>query len=125
MTTRDETKHTGCPIEATLNLIGGRWKPLILYHLSDDMRRFNELKRLMPQVSRHMLTQHLRELEADGLVHRKVYAEVPPRVEYRLTQLSQRLQPLLLAMHEWGEWYLAEADNEELIEPVPPQVDVV
>lgn len=116
MKVKSEPIHTGCPVETLLNLIGGKWKPLIIYHLLKDMRRFNELKRLMPQVSRHMLTQHLRELEADGIVHREVYPEVPPRVEYTLTQTGNMLKPILQEMHQWGEWYLEEADDTKVTE---------
>lgn len=101
-----------CPVEATLDVIGGRWKALILYHLrSKRVRRFNELRRLIPSVTQRMLTQHLRELERDGVVHRRVFAVVPPRVEYSLTPLGETLSPILAAMAEWGERY--QAGREE------------
>lgn len=98
----------GCPIETALAVLGGKWKPLILYHLFDHTRRFGELQRLIPQVTREMLTQHLRELEADGIVHREVYHQVPPKVEYSLTPLGQTLKPMLLMMHEWALTFRAE-----------------
>ena len=94
-----------CPVETTLGIIGGKWKPLILYYLTQGTRRFNELKRMLPHVTQQMLTVQLRELERDGIVHRKVYAEVPPKVEYSLTDLGRSLEPLLLAMLAWGENY--------------------
>lgn len=93
----------GCPVEATLNIIGGKWKGIALYHLLvDGTLRFNELKRRVGHVTQRMLTKQLRELEADGLVNRHVYAEVPPRVEYSLTEKGQSLRPILLALRDWG-----------------------
>ena len=96
----------GCPIEALMEAVGGKWKPVILYHLLGGTRRFGELKRLVPGVSQRMLTQHLRELEADGIVHREVYKEVPPKVEYSLTDLGRSLEPVLLTMNEWAEEHM-------------------
>lgn len=96
-----------CPVEVTLQIVGGKWKPLILYYLLQSTRRYNELKRMLPaQVTPQMLTLQLRELERDGIVHRHIYAEVPPKVEYSLTDLGHSLEPLLLAMLAWGEGYL-------------------
>ena len=91
-----------CPVETTLAVIGGRWKPLILYHLRERPRRFNELRRLMPKVTQRMLTQHLRELEADGVVVRDVREQVPPHVEYSFSAKGETLLPLLDAMAVWG-----------------------
>ena len=92
--------------ELTLAVIGGKWKPIILYHLSlASAVRFGELRRGMPDVTERMLTRQLRELESDGLVHREVYREVPPRVEYSLTQMGRSLIPLLLQMRAWGVDY--------------------
>ncbi|AKQ64573.1 Transcriptional regulator, HxlR family [Myxococcus hansupus] len=96
----------GCPVEATLDLIGGKWKGLILYHLLDGTLRFGALRKCIPGVTARMLTQQLRELEASGLVHRKVYAEVPPRVDYSLTALGESLREVVLSLKAWGEVYL-------------------
>jgi DNA-binding HxlR family transcriptional regulator len=98
-----------CPVEVTLDIIGGKWKPLILYYLLQGTRRFNELRRMLPHVTQQMLTLQLRELERDGIVHRKVYAEVPPKVEYSLTERGRSLEPILLSMLAWGEEYLQSA----------------
>lgn len=95
-------KVYNCPVEATLDVIGGRWKSLILWHLHSETRRFAELKRLMPKITQRMLTQQLRELEQDGIVTRKVYAVVPPKVEYSLTEAGKSLRPILDAMCQWG-----------------------
>ncbi len=95
-----------CPVEATLGLIQGKWKVVILFRLVDGKKRFNELGRLLPKVTQRMLTNQLRELESDGLVSRKVYAEVPPRVEYSLTELADSLMPILLQIKDWGKGYI-------------------
>lgn len=95
-----------CPTEATLAVIGGRWKVPILWHLRHQTRRFGELSRRLPGITQKMLTTQLRELERDGIVLRKVYAEVPPRVEYSLTPLGDSLGPLLDALSSWGESFL-------------------
>jgi len=95
-----------CPMEATLDLIGGKWKGVILFRLSQRMYRFNELNRMVCQITPRSLTKQLRELEADGLVHRKVYAEVPPRVEYTLTDKGRSLTPILTMMKAWGETFV-------------------
>ncbi|MDZ4769374.1 MAG: helix-turn-helix domain-containing protein [Chloroflexota bacterium] len=109
---RVQTSWTHCPIETTIAIIGGKWKPIILYHLFDHVRRFGELQRLIPGVTREMLTQHLRELEADGIVHREVYKQVPPKVEYALTDLGITLKPILFAMHEWAIGYREQVDQQ-------------
>ena len=100
---RRQQGFVDCPIEGTLDLIGGRWKGSILFVLSEKTRRFSELRRLFPRISQRMLTNQLRELEADGLVHREVYAQVPPKVEYSLTPHGTTLLPILKAMFAWGE----------------------
>ena len=92
----------GCPVEAALEQISGKWKGLVLYHLVDQILRFSELKRRLGTVTQRSLTKQLRELEADGLVSRKVFAVVPPKVEYRLTGKGQKLKPVLQALHAWG-----------------------
>lgn len=94
-----------CPVELTLDVIGGKWKPLIIFYLQPGTLRFGELQRQMPRVTRRMLTQHLRELEADGMIHRQVYAQVPPKVEYSLTDAGRRLGSVLDAMLAFGLWY--------------------
>jgi DNA-binding HxlR family transcriptional regulator len=91
-----------CPAERTLVLIGGKWKVLILYHLDPKLRRFSELRRLLAPVTPKMLAQQLRELERDGLVRRKLYPQVPPRVEYSLTPAGRSLRPVISAMCHWG-----------------------
>jgi len=104
-------KGYGCPVEALMEVVGGRWKPVILHHLMGGTRRFGAFRRLVPEVSQRMLTQHLRELERDGLVHREVYREVPPRVEYSLTARGRTLEPLLRQMNEWAVAHLVEASR--------------
>lgn len=94
-----------CPVETTLMLIGDKWKVLILRDLMTGTKRFSELKRSLGSVSQKVLTAQLRDMEAKGLVHRQVYAEVPPRVEYSLTDLGRSLNPILDAMRRWGEEY--------------------
>ena len=96
----------GCPVEATLDLIDGKWKAVILYHLLDDTIRFNELGRRLSRITQRMLTRQLRELETAGLIHREVYAEVPPRVEYSLTKLGRSLEPVIRSLWSWGSTYL-------------------
>ncbi|WP_342715027.1 winged helix-turn-helix transcriptional regulator [Bacillus paramycoides] len=91
-----------CPVEAMVEVIGGKWKGVILYHLLDGTKRFNELKRLKSNITQRMLTLQLRELEADGIIHREVYREVPPKVEYSLTELGESLRPVILLMMEWA-----------------------
>lgn len=94
-----------CPVETTLTMISDKWKVLILRDLMTGTKRFGELKKSIGSVSQKVLTAQLRQMEASGLVSRKVYAEVPPRVEYTLTDLGRSLQPILIAMHAWGEAY--------------------
>lgn len=98
--------NANCPVAATLELIGGKYKALILWHLSGKVLRFGELSRLVPEATPKMLTQQLRELEADGLVARRVYPVVPPKVEYSLTDLGASLFPILKAMYAWGSTLL-------------------
>lgn len=94
-----------CPVETTLTLIGDKWKVLILRDLLPGTKRFGELKKSVGNVSQKVLTAQLRAMEKSGLVHRKVYAEVPPRVEYSLTELGKSLKPILDSMWAWGEMY--------------------
>lgn len=97
-----------CPVETTLTLIGDKWKVLILRDLLPGTKRFGELKKSIGKVSQKVLTAQLRDMEQNGLVHRKVYPEVPPRVEYSLTPLGMSLKPILDAMRNWGQEYKAQ-----------------
>ncbi len=97
--------QTGCPVETTLNLIGDKWKVLIIRDLCNGTKRFGELKRSVCGISQKVLTANLRQMETFGLVNRKVYAEVPPRVEYSLTDLGFSLKPIIDSMAEWGRQY--------------------
>ena len=101
-----------CPVEATLELIGGKYKALILWHLSEHALRFSQLRKLIHGVTPKMLTQQLRELETQNLIHREVYPEIPPKVEYSLTDTGRSLMPILVAMREWGVRYLRGKDKE-------------
>jgi DNA-binding HxlR family transcriptional regulator len=96
-------KNNACPFTTTIGLIGGRWKSIILYLLSDHTRRFGEIAARMPSISRKVLSEQLKELEADGLINRKQYKEIPPRVEYSLTDLGESLRPILKDMATWGQ----------------------
>ena len=96
---------TGCAVEATLAVVGGRWKPVLLFHLLEGRKRFSDLCRAVPNATQRMITLQLRELEADGVVVRHVYAQIPPRVEYELTAFGKSLEPILLGMCEWGQRY--------------------
>jgi len=96
-------KEYRCTVGVTLDIIGGKWKAVILWHLSHKTLRFSQLQRRLPGVTQKMLTQQLRELERDGMVHRQVYPEVPPRVEYSLTTEGMTLQPILSQMCQWGK----------------------
>jgi DNA-binding HxlR family transcriptional regulator len=95
-----------CAVESTIKVIGGRWKVLILRELFQGVKRFNELHRALHGITQKMLTQQLREMETDGIIHREVYAQVPPKVEYSLTHLGESLKPILQEMHQWGLTYL-------------------
>lgn len=101
----EEKLLPACPVETTLTLIGDKWKVLILRDLLEGTRRFSQLKRSVGGVSQKVLTAQLRAMEASGLVHRRVYPEVPPRVEYSLTEEGRSLSPILEAMRTWGEGY--------------------
>jgi DNA-binding HxlR family transcriptional regulator len=116
-----------CPIEATVSLIGGKWKTVILWKLKDDKLRFNQLMSGMPEISPKMLTKQLREMERDGLVERKMYPEIPPRVEYRLTSVGTSLVPILVQMAQWGmanlegkTWTRCERPSCDAVDPGRP-----
>ena len=117
-----DRKANYCPVETTLSVIGGKWKPLILWRLGEGgVRRFLELQRTIPGITRKMLTQHLRELERDGIVARKMFDAMPLRVEYSLTKYGQTLRPLLRELCQWGsrhETYIAK--NGERLAPKTP-----
>ncbi|WMW65304.1 winged helix-turn-helix transcriptional regulator [Nitratidesulfovibrio liaohensis] len=101
-------KEYYCALELTLQVIGGKWKPIILWRLGQDgTLRFSELRRIMPNITQKMLTQQLRELESDGVLHREVYPQVPPRVEYSLTELGRSVLPVLSEMCKWGHAFEA------------------
>jgi len=102
----NDTEQQSCPVEQTIALLGSKWKLLILRELFKGTKRFGELSRGVPGISQKMLTQQLRQLEDDNIIHRKVYAEVPPRVEYSLTEIGRSLSPILDAMHKWGAKYM-------------------
>lgn len=97
----------GCSVEATLELIDGKWKGVILYHLAEGSLRFGEMRRKFPNVTQRMLTKQLRELEEAGLITRTVYAQVPPRVDYALSPLGESLGPVIDALKQWGDAFLA------------------
>ncbi|MCC5824053.1 MAG: helix-turn-helix transcriptional regulator [Phycisphaerales bacterium] len=105
-------KDVGCPVEVTLGIIGGRWKAMVIHELIPGTRRFNELNRALRGISHRTLAQQLRELEQRGIVTRTVHAEIPPKVEYELTELGRSLEPVLMAMHDW-----AVQHHNELNEP--------
>ena len=102
-----------CPVKLTTEGIGGKWKPLILYYLERGPHRFSELQRLIPSTTKKMLTKHLRELERDEVVNRKVFAQVPPRVEYSLTRHGQSLRPILVSMSSWGKRHHTRYGNRK------------
>lgn len=101
-----------CEVETTLKVIGGRWKVLIIRELMAGVKRFGELQRALPGITQKMLTQQLREMEEDGIVHREIYAQIPPKVEYSLTPLGASLQPILYAMHEWAVQHLSQINRK-------------
>lgn len=101
-----------CPVEKTLELIGGKYKALILWHLSEGTLRFSELRKVIASATAKMLTQQLRELEAENLIHREIFPVIPPRVEYSLTDLGRSLMPVLVAMRDWGADYLRSRNQE-------------
>lgn len=110
---RNYSWKTGCDVEATLSVVGGRWKPILVCHLLDGRKRFGELRRLTPNATERMITLQLRELEADGVIERHVYAEVPPRVEYEVTELGRSLEKILALMQTWGRAFKARRLAEE------------
>lgn len=110
-------KEISCPVEITLNLISGRWKVLIIHQLLEGTKRFNQLQRELRGIAQRTLTKQLRELEVHGLIIRKDFNEIPPRVEYSLSPLGLSLKNVLLAMHEWGETH----GPEEILKNIPKE----
>jgi DNA-binding HxlR family transcriptional regulator len=104
----------GCTVEGTLRYIDGKWKGVVLYHLFEGTMRFNEIRRRIPNCTQRMLTNQLRELETDGLIGRKVYAQVPPKVEYSLTPRGRSLEPVITALKVWGDANVALAPDPEM-----------
>ncbi|MNI21935.1 HTH-type transcriptional activator HxlR [compost metagenome] len=103
-----------CPVEVTVQLIGGKWKIVILYHLgTSGTKRFNELRRIFPEITQRTLTRQLRELEQDGLITRKIYSEIPPKVEYTLSDIGQSLIPLLANLKDWGLAFMEKGYYQE------------
>jgi DNA-binding HxlR family transcriptional regulator len=111
MTYTKNGKTFHCPVEAALDVIGGKWKPLILWALGNEVMRFGVLQKALPGVNTKMLTKQLRELEEDGIIRRKIYPEVPPRVEYTITDFGKTLIPILNALCNWGAEYLGVDDE--------------
>lgn len=108
--------HDYCETEVALEVIGGKWKLVILYNLLEGTKRFGQLKRTMPHITQRMLTRQLRELEEDGLISRKVYPQVPPKVEYSLTDIGESLEPIIRQVDEWGAWYRGQAQDDQQTE---------
>ena len=112
---KDCDKHNVCPMVLVQNILSGKRKILILWHLSQGILRFCELKQYLPNVTQKMLTMQLRALEKDKLIYRKVYPVVPPKVEYGLTEVGKKIIPILEMMHQFGEWYLEEELTEKQV----------
>ena len=118
MPRKHKSKVCSCPVEVTISVIGGKWKSLILYHLiRDRVLRFGEFRRMLPKVTAQMLAAQLRELEDDGVVHRKIYTQVPPKVEYSLTTFGESLIPIIRAVTNWGKSYAAVSGRRIVLLP--------
>ncbi len=111
MSESDKAEIKACPIASSINIFGGKWKPEILYFINLSPRRFNELKRLIPAVTQRMLTQQLRELERDGVINRKQYLEIPPRVVYSMTDLGNTLIPIFKQLEKWTQKNIKKVDD--------------
>jgi DNA-binding HxlR family transcriptional regulator len=103
ITSKDLNNQAICPMVNSMKVIGGKWKLLLIYYMNEGVSRFSEFRRAIPPITAKMLTQQLRELEADGVVNRKVYAVIPPRVEYSLTTNGLELLPIIASLHDWGK----------------------
>lgn len=119
----EKIDYNECPIGTAIAIIGGKWKIPVLYNLRERTMRFNEIQKALPQVTQKMLTQQLRELEKDGLISRRVYAQVPPKVEYTITPLAKNLEPILDALCLWGAEYKKNIDKESTAE-VPAKIGI-
>ena len=122
-------KTERCPVETALEMIGGKYKALILWHLAEQTLRFSQLHKSIPNATAKMLTQQLRELESDKMIHREVYPVIPPKVEYSLTDLGRSFLPVLVAMRDWGANYLRTKNLESNCfmmaqNPVPKPIDL-
>ena len=106
-------RYTNCPVEAALDIIGGKWKSIILFRVMEETRRFTDIRKLLPNITQRTLTNQLRELESDGLVKRKIYPEIPPKVEYSITNFGRTLEPVLLALKTWAEIQMPDKMNKE------------
>jgi DNA-binding HxlR family transcriptional regulator len=109
---KQQQKAAVCPVEVALSIVGGKWKLQIVYCLLSGTKRFGELRRLILGATQQMLTLQLRELEQAGIIYRQVYAQVPPKVEYSLTESGRSLEPIVHQIHAWGEWYCDQNDIE-------------
>ena len=107
-----QVETISCPVDVTLSIVGGKWKPIIVWYLLSGTKRFGQLRRLIPGATQQMLTQQLRELEQAEVLHRQIYAQVPPKVEYSLTDLGRSLEPVICQLAEWGEWYCTQTGRE-------------
>lgn len=114
--TREYNWKTGCDVEATLSVIGGRWKPVLICRLLNGRKRFGELCRLAPNATQRMITLQLRELEADGIISRHVFQEVPPRVEYEVTDYGRSLAPIIKSMQKWGKDFKSKQLADESVD---------
>lgn len=126
VTAYDTCEYTGdraCAVEAFLDVLGGRWKGMILFHLLGGTKRFGELRKLLPHVTQRMLTAQLRELERDHILTRRVYAEVPPRVEYSLTEIGAALAPAVAVMADWGDAYMTRHGQSPAADHTRPDIN--
>ncbi|MFB5190188.1 winged helix-turn-helix transcriptional regulator [Alicyclobacillus fastidiosus] len=107
-----------CLVNSTLDIISGKWKMMILFQLMPESTlRFNELKKRIPGITQRVLTKQLRELEQEDIIERRIYPEIPPRVEYSVTEYGRTLQPILTLLHEWGEAHLTRKERRDSVEP--------
>lgn len=118
MMNKEKAMNYNCPVEAAMDIVGGKYKAIIIYHLIDATLRYNELQRLIPQATPKMLSQQLKELEADGIVNRVLYPVVPPKTEYSLTELGKTLVPIVQDLCDWGENYFKLLGVPNPCEPI-------